>query len=178
MATEFRSASTQGRPGSRRVPESPRRPRAVLDAETSCGISSPLLPVTDLADFLRGSWEVGREILTAGQTVATFSGEATFDDQAPGELIYSEVGALVLPTVTLEARRDLLIRLLDAGCAELHFADGVAFHVLDLRRGRCRVVYRCGTDLYTGLYVAASPIELLVRWRCPRPQQGLRLHGA
>ena len=62
-----------------------------------------------------------------------------------------------------------------AGGWAVRFADGRAFHPLDLATGACRVRHPCGDDAYEGRYAIVGPDALEVRWLVRGPANRQRI---
>lgn len=119
--------------------------------------------VVDLADFLRGSWRIDREILDVGSGITgRFTGSARFeaDAEVRSLLRYIEHG-----TVQLASHRGPAFRRLGYHLAGPHarvvFDDGRHFHDLDLRGGLWEVEHPCRADLYRGRF----EVDGADRWR-------------
>lgn len=147
------------------------------DRGIEAGRSSAAAPfrVEDLMSFLRGTWTFERKVfdgLTGAE--ATAGGKVRFTDEtvngAPG-LRYREDGELVLGGDTFETEREYLYGFPAHGVAEVRFADGGFFHVLDLSRGIVRVEHRCGDDVYQGLFRALGEQAWLSVWRVAGPRK-------
>lgn len=134
-------------------------------------MSAPL----DLATLLRGSWDLRRTIeLHANGSRAEVSGIATWQpatDQ-PRRLRYEEVATLRMDGKELASTRTLLFDLgqpLHPHRAEVSFADGRPFYLLDLGGGRCEAIHLCGTDRYQGLVELLDDDRLIERWTVSGP---------
>jgi hypothetical protein len=120
-----------------------------------------------LTALLTGRWTVERTLEDAALGLGTFAGEAVFAPDGDG-LLWREEGRLRLGAYDGPATRTLRIVPEDGGWM-VRFADGRAFHPLDLREGACAVEHPCGEDTYDGVYRVAGPDELEVRWRVRGP---------
>jgi hypothetical protein len=132
-----------------------------------------IMPVPDTLAFLRGRWRLERRLDDQRSGVCgTFSGEAEFsatDD--PAVLRYEENGELRFGGHTGPARRVLLLRSLADGAADVRFADGRAFYVLDLRSGQWTARHGCGADTYVVSYLVLAPGLLEERWHVTGPRK-------
>lgn len=122
----------------------------------------------DLDAFLAGTWTVDRVVRDArGGRGGAFTGVAEFVRE--GERIaWRERGHLTLDAYDGPASRELTLVRGDGGW-EVRFADGRAFHPLDLTGGRWTCEHACGRDLYAGEFEVLGPDELEVRWRVHGP---------
>ncbi len=155
------------------------------DRGTDTGRSSATAPlnVQDLIGFLRGPWLFERKVFDGmREEEATASGTAKFVDEMmnakPG-LRYREEGQLELGDITVETEREYIYGFLaDGGVAEVRFADGRFFHVLDLSKGMVRVEHQCGDDHYQGLFRVLTDQAWLSVWRVtgPRKSQVITTH--
>lgn len=155
------------------------------DRGVETGRSSGLAPVHihDLLNYLRGSWLFERKVFDAlRDETATATGNARFADELmngrPG-LRYREDGELELGDITVQTEREYIYGFLaDGGVAEVRFADGRFFHVLDLSKGMVRVEHQCGEDNYQGLFRALTDQAWLSVWRVtgPRKSQVITTH--
>ena len=131
------------------------------------------IPVPDTLAFLRGRWRLERRLDDRRSGVCgTFTGDAEFaatDD--PAVLRYGEHGELCFGGHTGPARRALLLRALPDGTADVRFADGRAFYVLDLRSGRWTARHGCGADEYAVSYLVRAPGWLEERWHVTGPRK-------
>ncbi|MBE0010769.1 MULTISPECIES: DUF6314 family protein [unclassified Arthrobacter] len=132
---------------------------------------------TTLLDHLRGTWSVERTLQdhTSGLT-GVFTGIATFADDDDA-LRHRECGSLAwagaLPT---KATRELLWRATrSAAAAEVFFADGRFFHVLDLTDGRDTPAHPCAPDHYLGSFVLLDHDRWRYTWRVSGPAKDLTL---
>jgi hypothetical protein len=131
------------------------------------------IPVPDTLAFLRGWWRLERRLNDHRSGVCgTFTGDAEFaamDDRMV--LRYEERGLLRSGGHTAPARRALLFRALPDGTADVRFADGREFHVLDLRSGQWTARHRCGADEYVVSYLVRAPGWLEERWHVTGPSK-------
>ena len=126
-------------------------------------------PVTDLADYLRGRWQLHREIVdTDGAALGAFSGTAAFtlDEQ---NLTYAEQGTLDLGTYRGPARRELRYHITGPGQAAVYFDYGDFFHDLDLREGNWQARHPCRDDVYAGWFHVRGPHEWQQHWNVAGP---------
>jgi hypothetical protein len=131
------------------------------------------MAVPDTLAFLRGRWRLERRLDDHRSGVCgTFTGEAEFaatDD--PAVLRYEENGELRFGGHTGPARRVLLLRELPDGAADVRFADGREFYVLDLRSGQWTARHGCGADSYVVSYLVRAPSLLEERWHVTGPSK-------
>jgi len=129
------------------------------------------LGIADLRSFLLGPWRLARAIddRRGGQR-GFVRGQASFTARQDG-LGYVETGRLRLGAHSGPAHQSYLYAFPEVGRAEVRFADGRAFHVLDLAEGRWACTHRCGADLYRGSFEVASPNMLRVRWTVAGPRK-------
>jgi Family of unknown function (DUF6314) len=130
--------------------------------------------VTDALAFLRGTWQVTRQLIDHRAAAdGTFTGVATWlapdgpvaddsaaDDSAehgPGAdepaadrpvLAYHEHGELVYRGHRGPASRRLIYRSGPDGTADVRFTDGHEFYQLDARDGTWQAQHECGADHY------------------------------
>ena len=132
-------------------------------------------PVADLAAFLTGSWRIFRRIddRLCG-TTGRLSGAATFVS-APVGLLYEERGRLALGAYRGEADRSYTFVLTGPWTAEVRFADGRLFHLLDLSNGFAAVSHDCVPDRYDGLYRVDTPDRWTQAWCINGPRKQARL---
>jgi len=135
--------------------------------------SRAAMPVPDTLAFLRGRWRLERRLDDHRSGVrGTFTGEAEFaatDD--PVLLRYMERGELRFGGHAGPARRALLLRELPDGAAEVRFADGREFYVLDLRSGRWTARHGCGADEYVVSFLVRTAGWLEERWHVTGPRK-------
>ncbi len=133
-------------------------------------------------DFLRGSWWAERELADhrSGQPgsflgMATFSAEAvdpgTGMDVDDGMLVYHERGELRFGRHRGPASRSLLYRPKPDGSAEVLFADGRPFYLLDLRSGFWEAEHPCGADHYLVTVRVLGADSLTEHWRALGPDK-------
>ena len=131
------------------------------------------MPVPDTLAFLHGRWRLERRLDDHRSGVrGTFAGEAEFavtDD--PAVLCYEERGELRFGMHAGPARRALLLRGLPDGAADVRFADGREFYVLDLRPGRWTARHGCGEDTYVVSYLVRADGWLEERWHVTGPRK-------
>ncbi len=124
------------------------------------------IPVPDTLAFLRGRWRLERQLDDHRCGVrGTFTGDAEFAATGdPAVLRYAERGELRFGGHTGPARRALLLRALPDGAADVRFADGREFFVLDLRSGQWTARHVCGADEYVVSYLVRAAGLLEERW--------------
>jgi hypothetical protein len=146
-------------------------------------------------DFLRGDWNVERQISDhrTGQ-VGFFRGRASFRSGAaeltqesgqagePGQaepdgqvLAYQEDGELRFGSHRGPASRSLLYLGLADGSADVRFADGREFYRLDLRSGACSARHPCRADQYLATVTRLSPDSFTETWRVVGPAKDYEL---
>src|SRR5699024_706990 len=109
-------------------------------------------PITDLSKFLRGSWDLARDIVGADGAVAgRFAGVGVFTVRE-GLLYYEESGRLRIGDRRSEATRSLRYRPERAEYCTVWFDDGHFFHDLRLGSGIWQVGHPCGQDHYGGTF--------------------------
>ncbi|WP_030608075.1 DUF6314 family protein [Streptomyces sclerotialus] len=125
--------------------------------------------VPDALAYLAGGWSVERELSDGGHT-GSFTGRAQFHvGDTNGEWLHVEEGVVEWGGATRNAGRTLRMLPLPDGTAEVSFADGRPFHLLDLRRGRWTAVHQCAADRYEGTFTVLSPDEWHLRWAVRGP---------
>ncbi len=131
------------------------------------------MPVPDTLAFLRGRWRLERRLDDHRSGVCgTFTGDAEFaatDD--PAVLRYEERGELRFGGHTGPARRALLLRELPNGGADVRFADGREFYVLDLRSGMWTARHGCRADEYVVSYLVRAAGWLEEGWHVTGPRK-------
>jgi len=148
------------------------------DRGVETGRSSGAAPINvhDLIGYLRGPWLFERKVFDAiREQEATANGTARFTDELmnakPG-LRYREDGEMDLGELTVQTEREYIYGFLaDGGVAEVRFADGRFFHVLDLSKGMVRVEHQCGDDLYQGVFRVLTEQAWLSVWRVTGPKK-------
>jgi hypothetical protein len=133
------------------------------------------LPGGTLA-FLRGAWSIERRLVDHRSGVrGSLTGRAEFLATCdPAVLRYEERGELRFGGHAGSAGRTLLYRELPGGAADVCFADGRAFYVLDLRSGHWTERYGCGPDEYVVSYLVGGPARLQERWEVAGPRKAYR----
>jgi uncharacterized protein DUF6314 len=128
-------------------------------------------------EFLRGSWRAERELADyrsgdrgsfRGIAVFAAATEAGADDHC-GLVSYREQGELRLGGHTGPASRSLLYQPGNEGSAEVLFADGRPFYVLDLRTGYWRAEHPCGADHYLVTVRVLGANCFTEQWRARGP---------
>jgi hypothetical protein len=164
------------------------------DAFGTTSADSPRIP--DALSFLRGTWRVERRLADhRSGTAGWFRGAARFapaagGDPEPGphpaqsddskrrlppagpgweELAYHEEGELVLGEHRGPASRRLIYRRRPDGTADVFFADGREFYLLDPRPGRWQARHPCGRDEYLLRGRVLSDQLLEERWQVSGP---------
>jgi Family of unknown function (DUF6314) len=131
------------------------------------------IPVRDTLAFLCGRWRLERRLDDHRSGLCgTFTGDAEFaatDD--PLVLSYQEDGVLRFGGHTGPARRALMLRALPDGAADVRFADGREFYVLDLHSGQWTARHGCGADEYVVSCRVRAPGWLEERWHVTGPRK-------
>lgn len=139
---------------------------------TTIGPDWPLTGTTQ--DFLRGSWRADRELADhrSGQP-GSFLGLAIFTAEGAdaGLLAYHERGELRFGQHHGPASRSLLYRPRPDGSAEVLFADGRPFYLLDLRTGYWQAEHPCGADHYLVTVHVLGADSLTEHWRAFGPEK-------
>ncbi|MFJ9407889.1 DUF6314 family protein [Streptomyces sp. NPDC101393] len=130
-------------------------------------------PVADAAAYLVGRWSVLRSVHDLrGGGEGSFRGTAEFRyEPAGGALLHVEDGELTWGGATHPAGRTLRLRPRPDGTAEVEFADGRPFHVLDLRTGRWTAVHPCAADRYEGVFTVVGADAWHLEWRVGGPEK-------
>jgi hypothetical protein len=134
---------------------------------TTSGQSWQLTGTT--AGFLVGDWHAQRRIddhLTG--TTGWFTGHAAFQPDET-EITYTERGELRLGGHVGPASRRLRYRPCGDGAAEVLFADGRPFYLLDLRAGAWEAEHQCGRDCYLVRVTATGPDAYAEHWHARGP---------
>ena len=126
-------------------------------------------PVTDIAGFFAGTWQIERAIVDAdGHALGSFTGSAEF--QLDGAVLhYHEHGVLDLGSYQGPAQRALRYWIDGPGQAQVYFDYGEFFHDLDLRHGSWHTRHPCRDDLYCGEYHVLGPHRWWQRWQVSGP---------
>lgn len=134
-------------------------------------------PVASLRAFLSGAWRFSRRIHDhrgGGGTTAVEGTASWLEDASDAGLLrFEERGSLaVAGAPPVETRAAYTWKLSGGGAASVFFADGRAFHDIDLSTGACvDVRHVCGGDTYVGSFSATAdtPPGLVVTWRVRGP---------
>lgn len=131
--------------------------------------------VEDLYGFLHGHWRFERKVHdTKLDQQGECVGEAHFNGENKGEvdaLAYREEGDLKIGGIEISTQRDYRFAFPAPSMAEVRFADGRLFHLLDLTKGIVRVEHQCGDDTYHGLFRVLSDNSWLSVWRVLGPRK-------
>ncbi|MDQ0579864.1 DUF6314 family protein [Streptomyces rishiriensis] len=138
-------------------------------------------PVPDALAYLLGRWRVTRSVEDrANGAEGRFDGVTVFSALDGGEdgggLLHQESGTFVWLGVPRPAERTL--RFLPGptpGTADVRFADGRAFHDLDLSTGRHVADHPCSADLYRGEFTVRDGDHWRTLWRVAGPAKDLVL---
>ncbi len=138
-----------------------------------------LYRVADLRAYLAGAWQIRRVLndKLRGEP-GSFEGRAIFAPEQDHTLAYREEGCLELGGFETLAHQSYLYAFPAthrAHRAEVRFADGRAFHALDLSNGHWSAEHVCGADLYRGRFRAEGADRWSVLWTVtgPRKDQAL-----
>lgn len=129
--------------------------------------------------YLRGSWHAERTVSDhrAGRD-GWFTGQACFRPAPavlpPGQpgaddLTYCEHGELRFGGHRGPASRSLIYRPATGGAAEVMFADGRPFYLLDLHSGCWQARHPCGSDLYLVTVLVTGADSFTEQWRASGP---------
>lgn len=123
--------------------------------------------------FLAGGWRISRT-LTDHRSAVTgrFTGTAAFTgrpERPQQELGYLEEGDLRFGDHAGPAARSLTWLGLPGGGADVRFADGRPFCVVDLRPGSCETGHPCNRDYYRISYRVLGPDQFEERWQVRGP---------
>ncbi len=138
---------------------------------------------TSTASFLRGQWNLARELhdYRSGQC-GSLRGSARFQpapsDDGSSWLDYQEHGELTFGGHRGPASRSLRYRDLPDGTADVLFSDGRAFYRLDLRAGRCEAEHLCGADQYLVCVRVVSGDSFTETWRVTGPAKDYEMTTA
>jgi hypothetical protein len=131
-------------------------------------------------DYLEGVWRAQREVadFRSGR-VGSFLGVATLapwlDGAAAGgpagALLYQEEGELRFGDHHGPAARRLLCVPRPDGTAEVLFADGRPFYLLDLRSGLWEAEHPCGRDHYLVTFRLLDAHRFTEHWRVRGPDK-------
>jgi hypothetical protein len=135
--------------------------------------------VSDLAEFLRGRWEIDREIVDerAGAN-GIFRGVAEFARTVDGDVFdWIETGELQWSGRKQKAGRRLLVAVQPDACcsADIAFDDGRFFHRVDLSSGADTFVHGCAPDAYSGSWSVDSPDHFTIRWTVEGPAKRITI---
>ena len=137
----------------------------------------PLFPVPRLLEHLLGSWTLRRQIVDRRSALTfTVEGCASWLLGDGGAVLYSEEGllrGLPAPAPPTAVRASYVYTPgPQASAARVAFADGRAFHDLDLACGDSGVLaHACAPDDYTGRVMALGPHALRMEWRVRGPSK-------
>lgn len=127
--------------------------------------------VTDVAAYLRGAWDLSRDIVAEdGTRLGTFAGVGVFAPQ-DGELRFHEQGTLRTEHHEGSATRTLYYRPEGATRCTVWFEDGHYFHDLQLETGTWQVQHPCRADLYHGEFEVTGPGRWTQHWRVNGPEK-------
>ncbi|MFF3847472.1 DUF6314 family protein [Streptomyces sp. NPDC002328] len=134
-------------------------------------------PVPDALAHLAGRWRTERSVrdLASGDT-GVFTGTTAFRPLDGGGMLHEESGTFTWQGVPRPAERTL--RFLPGpapGTADVRFADGRPFHLLDLTTGRHTADHPCSADLYRGEFTVADADRWRTVWRVRGPAKDLLL---
>ncbi len=146
-----------------------------MTADPPSEVREALYPVTDLRAYLLGAWVIRRTLddRRRGES-GSFQGRTVFTPGEDGALAYREEGCLELGGFETLAHQSYLYAFPAthrAHRAEVRFADGRAFHPLDLRDGQWSAEHVCAADLYRGRFRALAPDRWSVLWTVAGPRK-------
>ncbi len=150
-----------------------------MTADPPSEVREALYAVANLRAYLAGAWEVRRTLDDRRNGArGSFEGRAIFAPGDAGALTYREEGRLALGGFETLAHQSYLYAFpapRRAHRAEVRFADGRAFHALDLSNGHWSAEHVCGADLYRGRFRAEGADRWSVLWTVtgPRKDQSL-----
>jgi Family of unknown function (DUF6314) len=145
--------------------------------------------VSDTLGFMRGRWHLERTLVDhRSRTTGLFTGSAVVEsvtsDQHPGppgaprypehndrQHDYREQGELRFGAHTGPATRRLVLLPGPDGTADVRFADGRPFYLLDLRSGQWRAEHLCGEDRYEVTHLVLTADVMEERWRVLGPDK-------
>ena len=135
-----------------------------------------MLSVDDLKAFLLGDWAVDRLIVDRALAMTgRLQGQATFAPSVGG-LLYTEGGTLTFGDHAGPAEQSYFYDFPEGDRrASVRFADGRAFHDLDLKRGEDRVSHACPPDFYQGMFTALSATTWRSEWTVSGPRKDYEL---
>ena len=157
-----------------------------MTAETAQENHEAPYPVADLRAYLAGPWVIRRTLADRRNGAqGHFEGRATFTplerfrfagaaSEQLGALTYREEGRLALGGFETLAHQSYLYAFPAphlAHRAEVRFADGRAFHLLDLRDGHWSAEHVCGADLYRGRFRVEGADRWSVLWTVTGPRK-------
>jgi hypothetical protein len=134
--------------------------------------------VSDIAEFLRGHWEINREMVDERAGAAgIFRGMAVFSPTRFDALEWIETGELQWSGRTQQAGRRLLVAVQPDACgtADIAFDDGRFFHRVDLSSGADAFVHGCAPDTYSGSWAVDSPDHFTIRWTVEGPAKRITI---
>jgi len=144
-------------------------------ADTAGEDRAALYPVADLRAYLLGAWVIRRTLNDRRHGAqGHFEGRATFTPGDANTLAYREEGRLALGGFETLAHQSYLYAFpapQRAHRAEVRFADGRAFHPLDLSDGQWSAEHLCEPDLYRGRFQALAPGRWSVLWTVTGPRK-------
>jgi len=134
-----------------------------------------------LADF-KGRWHLSRQIFDDAQRVTGhFKGEAVFLPEGDG-LRYVETGTLFMPGQTPMTATQSYLWGADgggnSGVIDVLFADGRAFHSIDLSADRATADHHCAPDDYHVSYDFSRWPDWSSHWRVSGPRKAYELRNS
>ncbi len=93
----------------------------------------------------------------------------------PDGLAYAESGLMRFGPYRGMATQSYRFELVGPAQALVRFADGRAFHRLDLGTGIAAVTHDCAPDRYRGRYRVVSPSRWVLHWLVEGPRKDLRI---
>ena len=132
--------------------------------------------IVDLKKWLRGTWQINREIRDLEhQVVGHFEGLLTFTDDEFNNLAAHEEGETTFGAHHGLATSNLIYHFPSLSVAKVLFHDRRYFHDLDLRLGFWKVGHHCGSDRYVGRFTVQSERRLDIDWSIKGPNKKLEI---
>jgi hypothetical protein len=128
--------------------------------------------VSDTLGFMRGRWHLERTLADhRSRTTGLFTGSAVVESVTSDQHDYREQGELRFGGHTGPATRRLVLWGGPDGTADVRFADGRPFYLLDLRSGQWRAEHLCGEDRYEVTHLVLTAGLMEERWRVLGPDK-------
>lgn len=131
----------------------------------------------DLVTLFCGTWAIRRDILDLdSEWLGRLDGEARFEDQGGGLLLYHEEGRLKFGGLEdIHASRDYRWQIRPDGRIDVNFDDGRVFHDFAFSFGRAEASHFCDPDLYEVTYDFTRWPEWRSEWRVEGPRKDYRM---